>query len=520
MDPAVPWTEEQDAGRRSPERATGIPAPPFVSSVARHNSILTVAAALVTPILYLIFIARYATNSFYGDDWSVAPLVRDARTNHLSATQLWSQYNESRLLLGNIVDVLFGHIDQLDLRSVIFFSAALFIASYVLLLSLFHRYARTGLTPIPVLLIGVTWFSLADVQNSLWAFQVSWYLTVFFFVLMLFALKMTEGRRTLWFVIAIIAAVAASFSTVQGFLCWPLGALWIFWTHPSWRRAVPPAAVWLGATVATVALYFRGYDFSNNGCLTSTACSPRVALHHPLDTAGFFFTLIGNVIPDGINFAGVIEPVHDVVRLVVVGIALFVVAVFILVQSCRHRASTEAFPLPLLLIGFGLLFDVTITLGRGVEGPTGAGSSNRYVMANLILLTGVVMYAWAHIPARSSWAHGTWRSRRAWLAVFALAAFLIVQVIEASGFGLRSGRATSESLTNQARLVVNVDRVPVKEEVCEYFADFLYQAGWSPEKVSAAAEDHLGEFLPSSYRSFRAQGPPASRPECSKAPRP
>jgi hypothetical protein len=510
--------EKRDAARRSPERSDGSATAQSIPWVTRYNAILTFAAASVAPILYLVFIDRYATNSFYGDDWSVAPMVQDALSDHLSVSQLWTQYNESRLFMGNVVDVIFGHINQFDLRSVIFFSAVVFIASYAVLLALFRRYLETRLTPIPVLVIGVTWFSLADVQNSLWAFQVSWYLTVFFFVAMLFALQVPDSRRRLWFVLAVVAAIAASLSTVQGFLSWPLGAICIFWNHPSWRQASREAAAWAGATLVTVVVYFRGYDFSNNGCLHTAICSPKTTVQHPLTALGFFLALIGNVIPDGITFAGVLQSVQDVARLEVVGGALFAAAVFILVQSWRHRASREQFPLPLLLIGFALLFDVTIALGRGVEGASGAASSNRYVMANLILLTGIVMYAWAHIPPlRMPAANGTWRVRVAWLAVFALAVFLVFQVTGATRFGLTNGRAARESLTDQARLVVNLGRVPSRAQACEYEVDFLFQAGSSFSRVRSAVKGHLGEFLPSSYRYYRELGPQPPSPQCSKS---
>ncbi len=192
-----------------------------------HNTVLTVAAASVAPIVYLLFIDRYATNAFYGDDWSVAPLVDGALHGHFSLGQLWNQYNESRLFMGNVVEVLFGLVDRLDLRSVIFFSVALLIASYGFLLVLVRGYLGRSLAPIPVLVIGAIWFSLADVQNALWAFQVSWYLTVFFFVLMLFALFIPENRRMLWFAVGTLVALAASLSTIQGFICWPLGVICI-----------------------------------------------------------------------------------------------------------------------------------------------------------------------------------------------------------------------------------------------------------------------------------------------------
>ena len=280
-----------------------------ISCVARHNTVLTIAVASVAPILYLAFIDHNATNSFYDDDWSVTPLITGALSGHLSLSQLWAQHYESRLFLGNIIDVVFGFIDRFDIRAVIFFNAALFIASYAILLALLRQYLRNALTPIPVLVAGVTWFSLADVQNSLWAFQGSWYLTVLFFVVMLFALQVPKGRRTLWFAVAVIAAFAASLSTVQGFLCWPVGLIYILWNQPWARRASRETAVWCGATILTLVLYLRGYQFSNSPC--HPTCSATSTLHHPLTALGFFFALIGDVIPGGIDFGGVVRTGGD-----------------------------------------------------------------------------------------------------------------------------------------------------------------------------------------------------------------
>ena len=315
VDPFHNTAEKQDPTGGSSGRSDGGTTARFILWATGHNTVLTIAAASVAPILYLVFIDRYATNSFYGDDWSVAPLIHSALSNHLSLSQLWAQYNESRLFLQKVVDVLFGRIDRFDLRSVIFFSAAVLIASYAVLLALFRQYLGNRLTPIPVLVIGVTWFSLAAIENSLWAAQVGWYLTVFFFVVMLFAFQVPHHRRRLWFVVAVIAAFAASLSTVQGFLCWPLGTICILWSHSSLRRAARETAVWFGATIVTVVLYFRGYDFSNNGCLPAAVCSPRVSLHHPLSALKFLFALIGNVIPSGgFDFGGVDRAVHNVAR--------------------------------------------------------------------------------------------------------------------------------------------------------------------------------------------------------------
>jgi hypothetical protein len=480
------------------------------SWLARHNTVLTMAAACVAPVLYLVFVDRYAANSFNGDDWSVAPLVHAALHGQLSLSRLWSQFNESRLFVGNLVDVLFGLVDRFDLRSVIFFSAALFIASYALLLVLVRSYLGKPLTPIPVLVIGVVWFSLADVQNALWAFQVSWYLTVFFFMTMQYALLVPDRRRRVWFAVAVVAGLAASLSTVQGFLCWPVGAVCILWNRPRSVRASWEVPGWLGATIVTVLLYFPGYDFSNNGCLAGQNCSLSTALNHPLTALGFFFALLGDVIPGGVVPGGVIHPVGNTTRFVVVGVVLFVSAVFILVQSWRHRASSERLPVPLLLIAFSLVFDLTIAVGRSGQGPTGALDSNRYVMANLMLVTGIVIYAWAHLPRHLAIAgDGRWRAYATWLSSLAVAIFLIVQATVATGFGVTNGRAIHGSGNEEARQLVNLNRVAPQYRVCEVYVLLVLSASFRD-----ASEDRLGEFRPSSYRYYRGLGPPKLFPGC------
>ena len=96
------------------------------------------------------------------------------------------------------------------------------------------------------------------------------------------------------------------------------------------------------------------------------------------------------------------------------------------------------------MILFALLFDLTIVVGRGGTGVVGAIDFNRYLMANLILLAGIVVWALAHLsairlPATSS----RWRVVGTSVLFGALAIFLVVQVIESTTFGVTNGRGGS-----------------------------------------------------------------------------
>ena len=74
-----------------------------------------------------------------------------------------------------------------------------------------------------------------------------------------------------------------------------------------------------------------------------------------------------------------------------------------------------------------------VTIGRGGKGVSEAVIDNRFIMANLVLVAGIAIYAWAHVPRRSqAVADGPWRVSMTYVAVFALASFLILQAIAAT----------------------------------------------------------------------------------------
>jgi hypothetical protein len=216
---------------------------------------------------------------------------------------------------------------------------------------------------------------------------------------------------------------------------------------------------------------------------------------------GFFFGLIGNVIPGKATL--VPHSVDDPARFVLVGVVLFAMSLYILVQSWRSRTSTERLPLPGLLIVFALLFDVTITVGRGGTGVTGAANDDRYLMANLILLAGIAIWALARIPTRRpSATGGPWRLVRTHLALAVFAIFLVVQVTLATSAGVTYGRISSAARINDARAFVNA------YPSCPLFA--LVPFFRSHSALRDASEDHLGEYGPTTDRSYRELGPSPS----------
>jgi hypothetical protein len=175
----------------------------------------------------------------------------------------------------------------------------------------------------------------------------------------------------------------------------------------------------------------------------------------------------------------------------------------------------------MLVICFCLLFDALTVLGRTAEGLAALVNSNRYIMPNLILLVAIAMYAFANLPPlRLS---STDRARRevlTWFALFLLAVFVVIQVSVSTSFGLTNGRAEDHFLTEQARLLINLDKVLVQDRSCEITNVVwlgLVPASTYLREEKLAAKDQLGEFQPNSYHYYRTLGPPPLLQICSEA---
>ncbi len=280
------------------------------SLLARHNVVLTGTAACLPPVLYLLFVNHYASNALLFDDWRMIPFVHGALHGDLSLGQLWSQYGEPRLPLVRLDLLLFAQIVHLNTRWAVFFSAAMVITGYAFLLALFWRYLGRPLTPIPVLIVGILWFSLANVQGALLSTSNGIFV-VFGFMAMLFALIVPQKHQTLWIGVAIIGAVLSCLGALQGFIVWPIGAIYILWSQRPRGQKRLQLGVWIAALLVMIGLYFVGYDRHLTSCIPDLGCRPteRVAQsfhsgsilprpHRKRHPRGFHLRSVGRVFRD------------------------------------------------------------------------------------------------------------------------------------------------------------------------------------------------------------------------------
>ena len=318
----------------------------------QRQTVLLVGGAAVPALLYLIYVFHYSVNVPIADDWNVIGLASAAIHHQLTLHELWAQYGDTRLFISFLFLVAFGVLDHLNEKSIILCSAAVFIVTFVLLLRMFKAYLGRRLTLLPVVSLGIVWFSLADVQNSLWSFQLAWYFVIFAFVAIAYLFLIPGRHRNWFFALGVVLAAAASLAEVQGFVVWSVGLICILWASPWGRRTYLKTAIWVSAAVLTTGIYLHGFSFAmdTNICVIEGGargrCSLTFGLLHPTKLANFFIVLVGNVVP---TTQGRFILVHQLL-----GAAICIAACFVVIQSIRERPR-QASPLPLLLIVFALV---------------------------------------------------------------------------------------------------------------------------------------------------------------------
>jgi hypothetical protein len=353
----------------------------------------------------------------------------------------------------------------------------------------------------------VVWFSLENWHNILWAFQLAWYLILLCLVAIIWLLQVAR-QRTLTFALAIAAAIVGSFSFIHGLALWPVGLICLVWTRSTdprqTRRKVIAVAVWLVAAIGTTISTIWGYTFKTLGCSgiggtvqlhNCTGSVSNFALHHPARVIAFLLVSIGEVVPNAVSATLWLNGL--------LGAVLLAAAVAIVVQSVRQRDDGRNC-LPTALITFGLLFALMVAIFRA-EFLTIVWVNSSYSMPSLLILLGIVIYAWdrmSQIPAQT----------RRVLALIGIA-LLLVQFGVTTRSGIAGARTYDRGQFTAARLVVNLDTVPRNERGCYDIYGVLAYLLFDPAALhyagyAEAQEDHLSVFSTGLLQKYRAEGLP------------
>ena len=462
--------------------------------------VATVLGFAIPAVSYLWMIHTYGVNVIFLDQWNDVALIGHAYSGTLHLSTLWTQHNENRIFFPNLIVLALAYTTHFNVVTEEYLSAFMLFGATALVICAHKRRSpeRRWIWYCPVAFLLL---SLAQAGNTLWGFQMAWYLVLLTVALALFLLDQ-EPQTWPVFGGAIAAAVVASFSSLQGLLVWPAGLLLIYLR----RRPRHLAITWIGSAVLTGVIYFVGYDF--NGSQPSI----QVLLQHPAALLTFFLRVVGDIV--GATQAGVLVTLF--------GSVLVVTAIWALVRfATRERTTTGGRPFALSLILFGLLFSGLTAYGR-FAAVFGSSEEYRYTVFAILVLVGLYLAVldpplapWLRSSEPPQLARRAGGQRQAFSdPLFALARAvvgigIVITVIIGSANGIAQARVVHENRLYLGQVTVRANQYP--DPIVSFFLySGLESAQWLRDQITIARDHHLSLFGTGDaarYLSERPLGP-------------
>ncbi len=348
---------------------TGLPSRPDLGRDARRA--LTAAAFAVPLLAYLAFISHYTVNDIWYDQWWDVQLLGHWYSGTLSVPDLWAQHGENRILFPNLIVIGLAWATRLNTVTEQYLSA-MFLSVSAALIIWSHKRRSPSIGWIWYWPVAALLLSFVQYQNTLWGFQLAWYLVLLALAVSLILLD----RPTLnWLATAgaIAAAVVGSYSSLQGLLIWPAGLVLLYHRRRPWGLWL----AWVGSAAVTTVVYFYHLDLRTAGGSSSYASG------HFVSEAKYFLLAIGDVfgiaIPQGSS--------GNTGILIAAGAAILIVACWSLIVYGRRRDQSGGTPIGVALTSFGLMFAALMTVGRAAGGLSVA-STSRYTTFDLLIPVG------------------------------------------------------------------------------------------------------------------------------------
>lgn len=394
-----------------------------ILSALSQSKLLPMALSFLPILIYLWYINAFGVNVIFWDEWNLIPMIHHFFLGDLTFSQIWDQHNENRMLIPNLFFLLLARGAHFNTKTGMFVGAFFLIISFALICTIYRKQSPKKIwafVPVSYLM-----FSLVQYENSLWGFQVAWYMILSCLLGMLACLD-REGKSAWTFSMSILLATLASFSLFQGLFLWPVGLVYIFANDYNLRSKV----LWVVFFLSTVILYFIEFDFHNTGGAPVFA-----SLSHPINAITYFFVTIGSVLPVGSS--GTKEGI---------GIALFLLSIYCIVRAVSSVKLDRAYLLPLALICFVILFDCSLVIGRSGFGISQATSS-RYTLYNLLLLIAI------YISVARDVSSGFIRGKMRLLPAIAVGIAVAIQIPASYVIGLHEGQTLYAFRTKAADIL-------------------------------------------------------------------
>ncbi len=380
----------------------------------RRLELLVLTVALALPIAVFAIVYAYALDVPYLDDWEWTPMIAAFRHGQIPWHDLWELHNGHRTVVADLLALGLALDGEWNVRREAIFDVGLALLTQTVWYFVVLRVVPPARRAPAFLAIVLLLFSLAQAENWIWGFQITWFVADLAIAVSVYGLARRGEAR--WNAVALGAALAAAHSIAYGIDLLLAGCAVALLAR---RRAPFEITAWLVATAVVVLWY--AHDFTPGvyqppattglARAVATLAYALMVLGGPVALSGGIWAALG---------AGML------------GCALYGYAAYTYARARRSGGEhAELLLVPLALGLISLLTALQIGYSRLFQGyPTALAS--RYVTVSSFLWIGLVLaYAAGALPVPARLRR--WRRLPAVSAALALALWAGAQ---AGGYAL------------------------------------------------------------------------------------
>ena len=357
------------------------------------NNFKTILKWLVylAPIALLIwFVSRFSVNVPYWDQWSLVNLFDKVGAGSASFGDFFAQHNEHRIFFPKIIFVILAFASKWNIRIEIYFSIFLAIVTFFLIYKIAKSSSNSHRNIFHVfnILSCFFLFSLVQVGNWMWGFQIPWFLTNTSVTLAVFVLTVPKKLSpNLRLSLSALCCFIASFSLGHGLFSWLAVIPSVVSVEGNAKQRKIRLLLWSGL----FALSFLAY---NVGSATGNHPDIFFFFKEPLATIKYFLVLLGTPIINNEIAAASISGF-----IILLSFILF--NIYYVWKYCSDLASNYT---PWLSIGwFAIIFALITSVGRAVLG-IGQAATSRYTTVSILLIVSILqMWRLLILSYQKSW---------------------------------------------------------------------------------------------------------------------
>jgi hypothetical protein len=356
--------------------------------------------SLVPPFVMIWFILRFNIQAPTGDEWLMVDMAREIEAGSADFNMFWRMHYVHRILFPKIIYLLIACLSGFN----VFYQNMFCFLAFCLYFAILFSYLKTQTENLGIsssdrkllcgaacLLLSLLVFSPRQHENIMWGFQVTFMTCFAASVSSLYCLSAYVGseRGKGLYIISIILAVAASFSSMQGVFTWIAGGVSMAFCG---RNVFRRRSYWVWCLVGALVLLFYFLNF-NDGVIT-------IGIYVKLDNASNYLGSFIGLLVYFLSAAGSsLSPENG--GALVIGFFIVYCLLYVIYELAAGKGGEpgkeSVFPVSLIVYGF--ISVLAISFGRRLEEDA---LLSRYTTFSLALVIGLFLYLYGKTVGRMS----------------------------------------------------------------------------------------------------------------------